>query len=184
MEQFNATPTSPGAPTDPLAQLRDIHLPAAIESWPPAPGWWGLTFLGTVAILGFIYWLWGRWQANKYRREAIKQLDRILDNYDTDGDVTLYLYDYQLLLKRVALTRYNRGLVANLTGEAWVAFLDKSSNSSEFTMGAGQALIDGNYVATHNVEIESADIDQLHQLGRQWIRKHRDLPLDTGSKAA
>ena len=169
---------------DPLAQLRDIHLPPAIEGWPPAPGWWGLTFLGILAFLILLYWLWGRWQANQYRREAIRQLDTILEKYTSDGDASLYLHDYQLLLKRVALTRFNRNQVASLSGEAWVAFLDKSSNSSEFSMGAGQALIDGNYVEATKISIGSTDIESLHHLGQQWIRKHQMLSPEIGSEAA
>ena len=30
---------------DPLAQLRDIHLPEPILWWPLAPGWWVLIVL-------------------------------------------------------------------------------------------------------------------------------------------
>jgi len=183
MAQSTPTPANPGiiAPTqtDPLAQLRDIHLPSAIESWPPAPGWWGLAFLGILLSLILLYWIWGKWQANKYRREAIRQLNKIAETYDSDGDAILFLHDYQVLLKRVALTHYSRDLVANLTGEAWVAFLDESSNSSEFTMGGGQALIDGNYV-----EDPSINASELHELGRHWIRKHKTIPSGAGSMAA
>ncbi len=167
----------PATQNDPLAQLRDIHLPPAIETsplaieaWPPAPGWWILAFLAALTILLSFYWLWNRWQRNKYRREAIKELDGLLQSYAAHGDTAEYLQDYQRLLKRVALTRYNRQDVANLTGESWVAFLDKSSDSNEFTMGDGQILIDGNYQAA-----PEANIDKLHSLGQHWIRKHRPL---------
>ncbi len=160
----------PSTQNDPLAQLRDIHLPQAIEAWPPAPGWWLLAFLAVLTVLLFLYWLWTGWRKNKYRREAIKELDRLLQSYAAHGDAAEYLQDYQRLLKRVALTRYDRQKVAHLTGESWVAFLDKSSNSSEFTMGDGQILIDGNYQASPEV-----NINNLHSLGQHWIRKHRPL---------
>ncbi|MBQ60765.1 MAG: hypothetical protein CMQ19_01690 [Gammaproteobacteria bacterium] len=170
--QPNAPGIMPSPQADPLAALRDIHLPLPIETWPPAPGWWVMAFLGIAAILAMLYWLWHRWQANAYRRDGIKQLDAILKEYESHGDISRYLMEYQVLLKRVALTRYDRDLVASLSGEAWVAFLDKSSNCEEFTIGEGQALIDSNY------RLEpAANIDKLSELGRLWIRKHRDLPI-------
>ena len=42
---------------DPLAQLRDIHLPEAISVWPPAPGWWVL-FIGIIALLATLAYYW------------------------------------------------------------------------------------------------------------------------------
>lgn len=162
--------------TDPLAALRDIHLPSPIETWPPAAGWWVLVFFGIAAVLATLYWLWLRWRANTYRRDGIRQLDAIMQAYESHGDITRYLEDYQVLLKRVALTRYDRDIVASLSGEDWVAFLDKSSNSMEFTIGEGQVLISGNYVAE-----PAADIEKLHELGRFWIRKHNDLPSSPGA---
>jgi len=179
----------PGTQTDPLAQLRDIHLPGPIEVWPSAPGWWILATLCLVAVVLALHWLWTRWQANKYRREARTQLDAILHSWESHGDTAQYLREYQLLLKRTALTRYGRETVASLTGEAWVDFLDKSSSGSEFTMGEGQKLIDGNYINTSSINTSStntssintsseqpiADVHKLHQIAHDWIRNHGDL---------
>ncbi len=165
----------PGTQTDPLAQLRDIHLPAPIEVWPPAFGWWLLMLLILVTLILTLRWLWSRWQGNRYRREARSQLDAILLSWETHGDTTRYIQAYQLLLKRTALTHYERELVASLTGEAWVAFLDSSSHSTEFTMGEGQALIDGHYV-NHAAAPVATNVYKLHQLGHDWIRDHGDLP--------
>jgi hypothetical protein len=42
---------------DPLAALRDIHLPEAVSFWPLAPGWWialGIMVGLAVAILALI----------------------------------------------------------------------------------------------------------------------------------
>ena len=43
-------------PTDPLAELRDIHLPPEIGWWPPAYGWWILiTALLTLTIFAIFF---------------------------------------------------------------------------------------------------------------------------------
>ena len=47
---------------NPLQNLKDIHLPGAVSAWPPAPGWWILTFL----LLALVTWIiWKLWQKHQ-----------------------------------------------------------------------------------------------------------------------
>ena len=95
-------PISDPGQTDPLAQLRDIHLPAPIDSWPPAIGWW---ILGALALIGMfygMYFIYRIWQKNAYRREALVKLEHIKSQFSDDK--TGYLNECNQLLKRVALT--------------------------------------------------------------------------------
>lgn len=151
-----------------LSQLRDIHTPAPIGNWPPAPGWILLAVLVLIAVAWLTWWLIHRWRANRYRREALKELDELMSSWRTSADAATYLVRYTELLKRTALTHFPRDRVANLTGEAWVDFLDRSANTDEFSMGAGQVLIEGHYRAAN----ETVDVDELHRLGEMWIKHH------------
>ena len=153
--------------TDPLAQLRDIHLPPPPEMWPPAPGWWVLAFFGVVLAVVGLVWIYRWWSGNRYRREGLEQLDSLLRSYRNTQDGTVYITGYSALLKRVALSRYPREQVASLTGEAWVQFLDRAASTNEFSMGNGQALISGSYTPEPDV-----DVEELHKLGEFWIRHH------------
>ena len=166
-----ATPTQQPGMTqqtmDPLAELRDIHHPAMIETWPPAIGWWLLATLALVALLAVMVWLFRRWYANKYRRDAMAELAHLADTWQSEQDDLRYVESLQLLLKRVALTRFPRQDVASLTGEAWVRFLDQSTGSHDFTIGATEALIDGNYRTDVSI-----DVDELQTAAALWINKH------------
>ena len=155
-------------PADPLAELRDIHSPLFLDVWPPAIGWWLLVALVAGLLIYGGYLLYRRWRGNRYRREAIAELKQLRVAYQSHGDDARYIAEFQALLKRVALTHYHREHVARLTGESWVAFLDRTSRSQEFTMGKGQTLIDANYLPE-----PEADISALHDLGRHWIKHHR-----------
>ena len=154
------------AQADPLAQLRDIHLPGPIESWPPAPGWWVLVILACVIIGYGLYRLYQFWKKNQYRRDAIKAMSQLQSQLSSDPSA--YLEAYNNLLKRVALTSFKRENVASLTGEAWVAFLDQSGNTVEFSLGPGEILVDGNYAQTRQFNIA-----ELHAIGTAWIKNHR-----------
>ncbi len=174
----NAPPISQGPPgimqqaSDPLAELRDIHLPAPIETWPPAPGWWFLAALGIVGLLTAAWWLFRRWRSNQYRREALRALSVLHDNWQQHGDSNQYLVSLQQLLKRVGLTAFPREDVASLTGEAWVQFLDKSTGSHDFSMSDNEALIDGAYRQSTDIDVASLD-----QLARHWVRRHHPKHL-------
>ena len=158
---------APPGQTDPLANLRDIHIPGAIDPWPPAIGWWLIAAAALIAISYGIYLVFKWWKSNQYRREGIRALKYLLENYASEKQ---YLRDYSDLLKRIALSAYARESVANLTGEAWVSFLDRSTGTQEFSMGEGQILIQGDYELNPSV-----DVDKLHRLGLYWIKKHRKL---------
>lgn len=165
---ITAVPANPTGQMDPLAALRNIHLPDPVSSFPAAPGWWILAILMLVCVYFSIRWLVRYWRNNRYRRVGIKQLNAIFKQFEFDADPKQYLASFSALLKRLALTIYPRELVASLTAEEWVAFLDKSAGSKAFSMGAGQVLMYSTYEREVNF-----DVQELHQLGLDWIRRHR-----------
>ncbi len=153
---------------DPLAELRNIHLPDPVSGFPSAPGWWLLVILICVGVFFLLRWLVRYWRNNRYRRVGISQLNEIFKHFEFDEDQKQYLASFSELLKQLALTIYPRDAVASLTGEEWVAFLDRSADSKAFSMGAGQVLMYSTYEREANF-----DVQELHKLGLNWIRKHR-----------
>lgn len=145
--------------------LRDIHLPAEPGFWPPAPGWW----LFFALLVAWAFWLgrlgWHRYRQWRRRRRILGELDR-LQARELQGPALIAAVS--ALLKRVALSRYPRAEVAALTGEAWVAFLDRSGGDGRFARGAGRVLAEGAYAPG------IADIDEqaLLTVARDWLRRN------------
>ncbi len=147
--------------TDPLAALRPLHVPAPVEWWPPAPGWWVLVGLG-VALLTLVWWLRRR---RALRRAALRELRRLQDDARGDGD---FAAGVNQLLRRFALVCYPRREVAALSGEAWLAFLETHSPAGGFAAGPGRALLRAPYAPRCEF-----DRDALAVLARGWIRRQR-----------
>ena len=59
---------------DPLAQLRDIHLPDPVGFWPLAPGWWILGLLILILLGVALRFLIKRYRNNRYRKQALSKL--------------------------------------------------------------------------------------------------------------
>lgn len=153
---------------DPLAQLRDIHLPEAVGFWPPAPGWWIMALMVIALLVAALTYAYRYYCRNRYRRLALKalaDLQAYLDNNDYCG----YLQQLNRLLKQTALAAGHRVDIASLSGQAWLALLDKSANTKDFSHGVGHILLDGPYAK----KPENVDITELHQLSRRWIKRHR-----------
>ena len=151
--------------TNPLADLRDIHLPEPVSWWPPAPGWWLLVALSLVVVAGLL-WLWRYRRRQTPRRVALAELTRLRADFQRDGDGAAVATGISALLRRLALTHFPRSQVAGLVGDAWLQFLDRTGGDNQFSAGPGRALIRAPYRPTEAFEIEA-----LLNVAEAWIKR-------------
>ncbi|CAM4445566.1 MAG: hypothetical protein LEGION0398_MBIBDBAK_00651 [Legionellaceae bacterium] len=149
-----------------LTQLKDIHLPLE-PSWWPLPIGWYFIFIFLISLVCFLsYYGFKYSRRNHYRKLALMALTKL--TYEQNGDPNLQLAQLSILLKRTALTAYPHLLIANLYGEAWLNFLDKTSNTVDFSQGVGRILLDAPY--QKNTPIPTKEIINL---SKKWIMKHK-----------
>lgn len=148
--------------------LRDIHLPAPIGWWPPAPGWWLLLgLLLTVVFLLVRMWLKHRaGQQSDWFGLAKAELERLQASYHTEP--LALLRELSVLLRKVAISRYGRDQVAGLTGTAWLDFLDRKAGKNLFKGKFDRLLTEIPYRA--NAEAETrALVAAIHE----WLKLQR-----------
>jgi hypothetical protein len=150
----------------PMLQLRDIHAAPPPGLWPPAPGWWVLALLLAILLVLGMLWLRGRYQARRFRRQAMLELENITDKYKNNHDGLIA--ETGVWLRRVALQRYPQEEVASLTGSAWLEFLDATGGDGEFRNGAGRVLETGPY----RQRVQDVAVDSLLALARSWGLKN------------
>lgn len=143
--------------------LRDIHPPADPALWPPAPGWWVALFL-VLATLTLV----GRraWRAHRVRTRRRRILAE-LAGLSTRTQGAALAAGVSALLKRIALTRFDRAEVAPLTGAAWLDFLDRHGGEGRFAKGPGRVLGEGPYAPAPTVDTEA-----LLDLAEAWVRRN------------
>jgi hypothetical protein len=156
--------------------LRDIHLPAPINWWPPAVGWWGLMVLILALIFGIALY---RRYLNRptLAKLALKELGEI--EFSTDLDQVEKVRSLSILMKRYALSHNNRYDVAGLTGPKWLAWLDLEAGDTRFSHGVGRLLLEAPYRPLPPNE----DMEELFSLCRAWFeRKTRATRFGEGAK--
>lgn len=127
--------------TDPLQQLRDIHLPPEPSWWPPAVGWWVLA----IGLLVFFVWLTRlalrAWQRRAPIRAARKLYASLHQNLINDRINELaYANQCNELAKRLLVRGLGRTDLSSHSTNKWLRDLDEVSQSQDFTKGAGQSL--------------------------------------------
>ena len=180
-DTINPLPPAPAA-ADPLAGLRDWHLPEPVSWWPPAPGWWlvaGLT-LGAGA-LAFALWR-RRWRQGAAVRTALSELEALRGQLGTGLAPGGFAAAVSILLRRLALTRFPRERVAGLSGASWLAFLDATGGGDAFSRGPGRMLAElpyrapgatGDGLPERAQQGAQADGVALADLAGRWIRANR-----------
>ncbi len=147
----------------PLSALRDIHLPAAVSWWPPAPGWWLLAALLCAASLAG--WRLYRRRPPRLQQAALRELAQGLDCFHRDRDRQALAARLSRLLRRYAMVCFPKREVAGLSGERWLQFLDRTGGGGRFTQGSGRALLSAPY--RPGVELDG---DALGSTVEAWIR--------------
>ena len=152
---------------DPLAGLIEIPLPQEVSLLPQ-------TWPSRIAIvLGVVLAVWTIWRfvyhrrANRYRREALAELNRMHPAPDAAPD--RLAIQFALLVRRTALGAFPRETIAPLTGTAWLAFLDRSYGGNEFSTGVGRWLVSAPYQKTAP---DRDELNALRGLVDRWIRVH------------
>ncbi|KPK14138.1 MAG: hypothetical protein AMJ67_16675 [Betaproteobacteria bacterium SG8_41] len=141
-----------------LEGLNDIVVPEPVSLLPQAPGWIALGVVAIALLVTFAVLALRRYRRNAYRREALMLVEATpLDSLPA-------------LVKRVALAAAPRAEVASLTGDDWLAFLDRSYGGDGFSDGPGRALASLSFEPSAIDQRSSAD---LRDLVATWIRKHR-----------
>ena len=149
--------------TDPLADLRDIHLPEPVEAWPPAPGWWLLGLCVLLAVTAGCIWAYRRYQRNAWRREALAELPA------PDGVTTTDIGYYSTLnqiLKRSARVCHPGAGTDRMSGVSWQRFL--CEQAPDLPAQPLIALARSPFLTEAEIPPETA-----HRLTRDWLRSQK-----------
>lgn len=143
--------------TNPLDQLKDIHLPDPVSAWPPGPGWWLIMFLFIVLVVGLgLYWHKTQW-----RRQAKRQLQR----FQAEPTQHFY-YETNRFLKQIAVMRFGHQC-ASLSGESWLKFLDDKLKKPVFTTQIPE------FASAPDDPTQRPDPDRVLHCAKLWIGKHK-----------
>ena len=139
-----------------LDLLEPIPEPLPVSLWPQTVGWLWLA----IAFAAAFGWCVRRWlvvrRINAYRRVALQEVAAA-------GGESVAL---AAILRRAALAGYPRAEVAGLSGEDWLAFLDKTYGGTSFRDGPGRAFATAPYARSRVTQ-------DLAPLVIEWLRRHR-----------
>lgn len=156
--------------------LRDLHLPAEIGWWPLAPAWWVLITIASAAALCYLWLFYRRWRADRGRRIALRELAAIEAQYAESHNAMQLAKNLSELLRRALLAYAPRKVVAGLTGDQWLTWLDQGLDEAVFAKGHGRLLGSLPYRSPEQTT-ESVDVDAMIEA----VRLRLTTPLPEGA---
>lgn len=144
---------------DPLASLRDIHLPDAPGLWPLAIGWWIVILAILFSLMCFFLW-----QSKRNRKiqseietditeDFSEDLHRIIKDFDNHQNNVLLVQQVSMLLRKVSMTDSRNH--AAITGNDWLAALDKRFDTNKFTQQYVKLFQQQQYAGQVEIDIKS-----------------------------
>jgi hypothetical protein len=148
-----------------LQQLKDIHLPKAVTTWPIAPGWIILSIL-LFCIVCYTGYRWYSQRRKKYTAHfALAKLNKLRALMVENPEKINIAAEISILLRRTALHYFQRDEIAGLSGKEWLCFLNRSGDTTHFTSETGYLLTDAPYQKN-----TLADLTPLFSLAQTWLK--------------
>jgi hypothetical protein len=136
-----------------------------------APGWYvagGLLLL----LLIIAAWLLSRhYRKNLYRRQALQWLRSKEEELQHAGSLALLVYETNMLLKRIAIGRYGRTVIAASRDAQWIALLNKTMKKNLFDNKDEQLLQQQLYRSKGAILPDEAAA--FIARSKKWIQQHR-----------
>ncbi|MGI6853317.1 DUF4381 domain-containing protein [Mesorhizobium sp. 1B3] len=141
---------------DLLGRLIEAPEPPPVSMTPQTWGWAVVALILLAACTVGAIHIWRRYEANAYRRHAVKELEA------ARGDPAAIA----AILRRTALVAYPRREVAGLAGDDWLHFLDSQVSGRDFLEGPGRQVAVAPYRDARNAPA-------LYAVVRNWILRHQ-----------
>lgn len=142
---------------DPLAQLKDIHIPEPIHNYPVAYGWWMLLAIIIISLVIAIRIVLRTKQRTKAQRIAIKNLTQPIESND----------EVITILKWAAIQYFPRQAIAQFHGKQLTEFLLQhlpQKHHAKFSQLSQQGL-------NNRYQISETGLDaDLQQAALLWLK--------------
>ena len=155
---------------DMLARLHDIQGLDEISWWPLASGWWLLAALAMVLLFALLLLLRNllRYPAGSWRRQAWQQL-RTLKQQANHMPAQQLAGELSELLRRIAIARLGRARAAGLSGERWLAWLQKHDPAGFAWSRRGRPLLTLPYAPPDSDQYSSGRLLVLIDAAFAWV---------------
>lgn len=151
-------------PDNPLAQLKDIHLPEAISWWPLAIGWWVVGFVVIASTYFAVQFSIGYYSNQRYRRQGLSVLNNLPNSDQHQRLIAVFS-----LLKQVANSAYPQQNFSSLKHKEFIEFLQNSCAKPIFKDVPANL---EQLMYAQQPSVTSNLVDQLIAESRIWIKYH------------
>lgn len=163
---------------EPTLNLRDIHLPDPVSWWPIASGWW-LLIITAFIIAAIIFLSRKIYRSKQLKRDIHAELDVIKQQFQKTENRSQLAKSLSTLLRRASISFYPAKNIAGLTGESWLAYLDRTNanpiKDKKFQSETGQALLTAPYLP-ENATLDF-DTQGLIDLCESWLLSSHNKTL-------
>jgi len=160
--------------------IDEIILPADISWWPSTIGWKIVALLLCIFASYRLFKFGQSWWKNRYRREAIAQINELqlselklsTQQQASDSGLLTVIEKLPFYLKTTALQAYPRDQVAQLSGTAWIDFLNEKTGSEHFNSNVSEQLLIISYRPKEQWQLTEEQCLNLINLTKLWVKYH------------